>query len=101
AVIVCGEGGVSCLYETGISGNRKLSKMIKKVLGLAISLGKVEYRVGENLVGFYKNQVMFGKIEQDMVYFLNSRNKFDKVDLEFDQEDLFIKQAQKAYNLID
>ena len=78
------------------------SKMIKKVLGLAISLGKVEYRVGENLVGFYKNQVMFGKIEQDMVYFLNSRNKFDKVELELlDQEDLFIKQAQKAYNLID
>ncbi len=39
------------------------SKMIKKVLGLAARLGKVEYRVGENLVGFYKNQVMFGKIE--------------------------------------
>ena len=78
------------------------SKMIKKVLGLAISLGKVEYRVGENLVGFYKNQVMFGKIEHNMVYFLNSRNKFDKVNLELlDQEDLFIKQAQKAYSLID
>jgi len=78
------------------------SKMIKKVLGLAISLGKVEYKVGENSVGFYKNQVMFGKIEHDMVYFLNSRNKFDQVDLELlDQEDLFIKQAQKAYSLID
>ena len=78
------------------------SKMIKKVLGLAISLGKVEYKVGENLVGLYKNQVMFGKIEHDMVYFLNSRNKFDKIDLELlDQEDLFTKQAQKAYSLVD
>ena len=71
-------------------------KMIKKALGLAASLGKVEYRVG-----FYKNQVMFGKIEHDMVYFLNSRNKFDKMDLQLlDQEDLFTKCAQKAYSLI-
>ena len=77
------------------------SKMIKKVLGLAISLGKVEYKVGENLVGLYKNQVMFGKIEHDMVYFLNSRNKFDKIDLELlDQQDLFTKHAQKAYNVL-
>ena len=77
------------------------SKMIKKVLGLATSLGKVEYRVGENLVGLYKNQVMFGKIEHDKVYFLNSRNKFDKIDLELlEQKDLFKKRAQEAYSLI-
>jgi hypothetical protein len=76
-------------------------KMIKKALGLAASLGQVEYRVGESLVGLYKNQVMFGKIEHDTVYFLNSRNKFDKIDLELlEQEDLFTKKAQKAYSLI-
>ena len=76
-------------------------KMIKKALGLAASLGQVEYRVGEKSVGFYKNRVMFGKIEHDTVYFLNSRNKFDKIDLELlEQEDLFTKQAQKAYSLI-
>ena len=68
---------------------------------MAASLGKVEYRVGEKLVGLYKNQVMFGKIEHDTVYFLNSRNKFDKIDLELlEQEDLFTKQAQEAYSLI-
>jgi len=78
------------------------SKMIKKVLGLAASLGKVEYRVGENLVGFYKNQVMFGKIEHDKVYLLNSRNKFNKIDMELlEHEDFFTKQAQKAYSLIE
>ena len=78
------------------------NKMIKKVLGLATSLGKVEYRVGENLVGLYKNQVMFGKIEHDKVYLLNSRNKFNKIDIELlEHEDLFTKQAQKAYSLID
>lgn len=78
------------------------NKMIKKVLGLATSLGKVEYRVGENLVGLYKNQVMFGKIEHDKVYLLNSRNKFNKIDMELlEQEDLFTKQAQKAYSLIE
>jgi hypothetical protein len=76
--------------------------MIKKVLGLAASLGKVEYRVGENLVGFYKNQVMFGKIEHDKVYLLNSRNKFNKIDMELlEHEDFFTKQAQKAYSLIE
>jgi hypothetical protein len=78
------------------------SKMIKKVLGLAASLGKVEYRVGENLVGLYKNQVMFGKIEHDKVYLLNSRNKFNKIDMELlEHEDFFTKQAQKAYSLIE
>jgi hypothetical protein len=78
------------------------NKMIKKVLGLAISLGKVEYRVGENLVGLYKNQVMFGKIEHDKVYLLNSRNKFNKIDMELlEHEDFFTKQAQKAYSLIE
>ncbi len=77
------------------------NKMIKKVLGLATSLGKVEYRVGENLVGLYKNQVMFGKIEHDKVYLLNSRNKFNKIDMELlEHEDFFTKQAQKAYSLI-
>ena len=76
-------------------------KMIKKALGLAASLGQVEYRVGENSVGFYKNRIMFGKIEHNKVYFLNSRNKFDKIDLELlEQEDLFTKQAQEAYSLI-
>ena len=78
------------------------SKMIKKVLGLAASLGKVEYRVGENLVGLYKNQVMFGKIEHDKVYLLNSRNKFNKIDMELlEHEDFFTKQAQKAYSHIE
>lgn len=57
------------------------SKMIKKVLGLAATLGKVEYRIGENIVGLYKNQIMFGKIEHDIVYLLNSQNKFDKIDI--------------------
>ena len=76
--------------------------MIKKVLGLATTLGKIEYRIGENLVGLYKNQVMFGKIEDDRIYLLNSQNKFDKIDIELlDQEDLFIKQAQKAYSHIE
>ncbi len=78
------------------------SKMIKKVLGLAATLGKVEYRIGENIVGLYKNQIMFGKIEHDIVYLLNSQNKFDKIDIAlFEQEDLFTKQAQKAYSHIE
>ena len=78
------------------------SKMIKTVLGLVATLGKVEYRIGENIVGLYKNQIMFGKIEHDIVYLLNSQNKFDKIDIAlFEQEDLFTKQAQKAYSHIE
>ena len=78
------------------------SKMIKRVLSLATSLGKIEYRIGESQVGLYKNQIMFGKIEHDMIYLLNSQNEFDKIDIELlEQEDLFTKQAQKAYNHIE
>jgi hypothetical protein len=45
---------------------------------------------------------MFGKIEHDTFYLLNSQNKFDKIDLELlEQEDLFTKQAQKAYSHIE
>ena len=43
-----------------------------------------------------------GKIEHDIVYLLNSQNKFDKIDIAlFEQEDLFTKQAQKAYSHIE
>ncbi len=78
------------------------SKMIKRVLGLATRLGKIEYRIGESLVGLYKNQVLFGKIEHNMIYLLNSHNEFDKIDIELlEQEDLFTKQAQKAYSYIE
>lgn len=31
------------------------SKMIKKILSLASSLGKIEYRIGKDVVGLYKN----------------------------------------------
>ena len=45
---------------------------------------------------------MFGKIEHDKVYLLNSRNKFNKIDMELlEHEDFFTKQAQKAYSLIE
>ena len=45
---------------------------------------------------------MFGKIEHDTFYLLNSQNKFDKIDIAlFEQEDLFTKQAQKAYSHIE
>ena len=45
---------------------------------------------------------MFEKIEHDTFYWLNSQNKFDKIDLELlEQEDRFTKQAQKAYSHIE
>lgn len=81
--------------------NSNYSKMIKKILGLLARLGKIEYRVGENIVGFYKNRVMFGKIEEDTIYLLNSCNGFDRIDVELLEEgDAFTKKAQEAYSLI-
>lgn len=78
------------------------SKMIKKILSLASSLGKIEYRIGKDVVGLYKNQVMFGKIKNNKVYFINSQNKFDKMDIGMlDHEDVFITQAQKSYSYIE
>ena len=52
------------------------SKMIKRILGLLATLGKIQYKIGDDLIGFYKNQVMFGKIEDDVIYLLNSNNGF-------------------------
>jgi len=77
------------------------SKMIRKILGLLASLGKIEYKIGDDMTGFYKNQVMFGKIEDDMIYLLNSCNGFDRIDVELLEEgDAFTKKAQEAYSLI-
>jgi len=40
---------------------------------------------------------MFEKIEHDTFYWLNSQNKFDKIDLELlEQEDLFYKASTKS-----
>jgi len=61
---------------------------------------------------------MFGKIEEDTIYLLNSCNGFDRIDvvvvvvvvvakqlqlqlqLQLEEGDAFTKKAQKAYNLI-
>ena len=53
------------------------------------------------MIGFYKNQIMFGKIEENTIYLLNSCNGFDRIDVGLlDKGDAFIKKAQKAYNTI-
>jgi len=75
--------------------------MIRKILGLLASLGKIEYKIGDEMIGFYKNQVMFGKIEEDTIYLLNSCNGFDRIDVGLLEEgDAFTKKAQEAYSLI-
>jgi hypothetical protein len=77
------------------------SKMIKKILVLSASLGKIEYKIGDDMIGFYKNQIMFGKIEEDTIYLLNSCDGFDRIDVGLlDKGDAFTKKAQKAYNTI-
>lgn len=45
---------------------------------------------------------MFGKIKNNKIYFINSQNKFDKIDIGMlDHEDVFITQAQKSYSYIE
>ena len=77
------------------------SKMIKKILLLSASLGKIESKIGDNMIGFYKNQAMFGKLDDDVLYLLNSSNGFDRIEMGLlFQDEAFTKKAQNAYNTI-
>jgi hypothetical protein len=55
---------LSSKIETLSKFSTKDSKMIKKVLGLAASLGKVEYRVGEYSIKRFVLVVLFEMLYQ-------------------------------------
>ena len=73
------------------------SKMIKKILRLSASLGKIEYKIGDNMIGFYKNQAMFGKLEDDVLYLLNSSNGFDRIEMGYCSKMKLLQKKRKMH----
>ena len=72
---------------------------INKIIRTLSAIGKVEYRIGVQMVGFYKNNVLFGKIENGVIYLLNPIGQLKKFSAKPSlKESVFIQQAKTAYN---
>ena len=70
-------------------------------LTLVPHMGRVEYRIGEKMVGFYKNSKLFGKIENGVIYLLDSLGQLKKLGANIVlKESVFILRAQIAYNAV-
>ena len=53
------------------------------------------------MVGFYKNNILFGKIENGIVYLINTLGKLKKLNAKFFlDESLFMQKAKTAYNAV-
>ena len=72
---------------------------VNKIIRTLSHMGRVEYRIGEKKVGFYKNSKLFGKIENGVIYLLNSLGQLKKLNVVL-KESIFILRAQIAYNAV-
>ena len=74
---------------------------VNKIIRTLSHMGRVEYRIGEKMVGFYKNSKLFGKIENGVIYLLNSLGQLKKLGTNVVlKESIFILRAQIAYNAV-
>ena len=75
---------------------------VNKIIRTLSHMGRVEYRIGEKMVGFYKNSKLFGKIENGVIYLLNSLGQLKKLSTNNIalKERAFILRAQIAYNAV-
>lgn len=74
---------------------------INKIIRTLSAIGQVEYRIGAQMVGFYKNNVLFGKIENGVIYLINTLGQLKKLGAKFSlKESVFIRQAKIAYNAV-
>lgn len=74
---------------------------VNKIIRTLSSVGKVEYRIGAQTVGFYKNNVLFGKIEGGVIYLINSLGRLKKLGAKLVlKESVFMQQAKTAYNAV-
>ena len=54
--------------------------LVRKVLAVMVSIGKVEYRMHGNFVGIYRDGILFVKVQEEELYLLNDQGTFVKVD---------------------
>ena len=69
--------------------------LVRTVLAVMVSIGKVEYRMHGNFVGIYRDGILFAKIHTEGVYLLNNQNTFIKIDKEEEIKD----RLKQAYNI--
>ena len=70
--------------------------LVRTVLAVMVSIGKVEYRMHGNFVGIYRDGILFVKVQEEELYLLNNQGMFIKVD---NKEQDIQDKLRKAYNL--
>jgi TfoX/Sxy family transcriptional regulator of competence genes len=70
--------------------------LVRKVLTVMVSIGKVEYRMYGNFIGIYRDGILFVKVQEEELYLLNDQGTFVKVD---NKEQDIQDKLKKAYNL--
>ena len=72
--------------------------LIRTILTAMTSIGTVEYRIKDEFTGFYKGKILFAKVQQDELYFLNSNGSFIKFKQPVDRSSIFFNLGT-AYNI--
>lgn len=62
------------------------------------SIGRVEYRVKEEFIGFYRGKILFAKVQQEELYFLNDNGSFVKFEQPVDQSNIHLNLAGPVAN---
>lgn len=62
------------------------------------SIGKVEYSIKDEFTGFYRDKILFAKVQEEELYFLNSNGRFVKFEQPLDRLDIHANLAT-AYNI--
>jgi len=70
--------------------------LVRRVLAVMVSIGKVEYRMNGNFVGIYRDGILFVKVQEEELYLLNDQGTFVKVD---NKEHNIQDKLKNAYNL--
>ena len=71
---------------------------IKRILLTMSSIGKVDYYIRENFVGFYRDQKLFGKVQDGILHLLSDKDKFIEVSEEcLHNKIMLLPQLKKAY----
>jgi hypothetical protein len=63
-------------------------RLIRTILTAMTSIGKVEYRIKDEFTGFYRGKVLFAKVQQEELYFLNGNGSFVKFGQPIDKSNI-------------
>lgn len=72
--------------------------LVRTILAAMASIGKLEYRIKDECTDFYRGKVLFVKLQQEELYFLNNNGSFVKFDQPVDRSNIRCNLAA-AYNI--